>query len=85
MGMNVVRDALSVTNRETSAWDRWREAPSELRTVSPQELETLEKLARNPEQAFGEPVPPWLARSRCGSFEDTHRPGLMDTKPSASR
>jgi hypothetical protein len=44
MSVNVVRDALSVTNRETSAWDRWREAPSELRTVSPQELETLENL-----------------------------------------
>jgi Transglutaminase-like superfamily len=60
MSVNVVRDALSVTNRETSAWDRWREAPSELRTVSPQELEILEKLARNPEKASGEPVPPWL-------------------------
>lgn len=60
MSVNVVRDAFAVNNRETSAWDRWREAPSGSRTVSQQELTTLDKLSRNPEEAFGELMPPWL-------------------------
>lgn len=60
MSVNVVRDAFAVNNQETSAWDRWREAPSELRTVSQQDLMTLDKLSRNPEEASGELMPPWL-------------------------
>jgi hypothetical protein len=60
MSVNVVRDTFAVNNQETSAWDRWREAPSELRTVSQQDLTTLDKLSRNPEEAPGELMPPWL-------------------------
>jgi hypothetical protein len=59
MRVNVVRDALAVNNRETSPWDRWREAPAELRTVPPDELAVADSLARNPEQAVGL-TPPWL-------------------------
>ncbi len=62
MSVNVVRDAFTVNARETSAWDRWREAPAELRTLSQQELTTIDDLARNPEQTPGELMPPWL---RC--------------------
>jgi hypothetical protein len=61
MSVNVVRDAFAVNNRETSAWDRWREAPSGQRTVSHQELTIFDKLARNPEAASGDLMPPWLA------------------------
>jgi hypothetical protein len=60
MSVNVVRDAFAVNNRETSTWDRWREAPSELRTVSQEELATLDRLSRSPEEVPGELVPPWL-------------------------
>ena len=60
MKVNVVRDAFAVNNRETSAWDRWREAPPELRTVSPSEVATLDRLARHPEDGV-EWTPPWLA------------------------
>lgn len=60
MSVNVVRDAFAVNNRETSDWDRWREAPSELRIVSQQELATLDRLSRNPEDVSGALMPPWL-------------------------
>ncbi|HEX3990731.1 MAG TPA: transglutaminase domain-containing protein, partial [Acetobacteraceae bacterium] len=49
--VNVVRDALAVNNRETSPWDRWREAPPALRVVFDDEIATLDSLARNPGQA----------------------------------
>jgi len=70
MKVNVVRDALVVNNRETSAWDTWRDAPPELRTVSPGEIAALDRLSRNPEGALDlvppdlvppDLVPPWLA------------------------
>jgi hypothetical protein len=59
MKVNVVRDAFAVNNRETSSWDRWREAPPELRTVSHDELTALDWLSRNPEEAV-ELMPSWL-------------------------
>ena len=59
MAVNVVRDALAVNNRETSSWDRWREARPELRTVSSREAATLDRLARDAEDAV-ELTPPWL-------------------------
>jgi hypothetical protein len=59
MQVNVVRDAFAVNNRETSSWDRWREAPPELRTVSPAEIAALDGISRNPEE-FIDVVPPWL-------------------------
>jgi transglutaminase superfamily protein len=61
MKVNVVRDSHAVNNRETSAWDRWREAPVELRTVLTDELPELDRLARNPEEPAAEFIPPWLA------------------------
>lgn len=62
MGVNVVRDTLAMNNRETSAWDRWREAPSELRIMSQQELKRLDTLACAPEGALGHcDWPPFLA------------------------
>jgi hypothetical protein len=64
--VNVVRDALATNNRETSSWDRWREAPPELRTVSNNEFAALDRLAGDPELI--DVAPPWL--------EDTpHNPG----------
>jgi hypothetical protein len=60
MKVNVVRDALSVNHRETSSWDRWREAPPESRTVSPDEAATLDGIARNPEHGVVL-TPSWLA------------------------
>jgi hypothetical protein len=62
MKVDVVRDALTVNNRETSSWDRWREAPPELRTVPHDELTAVDSLARNPEQEV-ELTPPWLERT----------------------
>ena len=45
--VNVVRDVFAVNNRETTSWDRWREVPPELRTVSHDELTALDELSRN--------------------------------------
>lgn len=59
MKVNVVRDAFAVNNRKTSSWDRWREAPPELRTVSHDELAALDSLSRNSEAAVAL-MPPWL-------------------------
>jgi hypothetical protein len=61
--VNVVRDAYALNGRETSAWDRWREAPSELRRVSPEELPHVDCLARRPENPLGGIMflgPPWV-------------------------
>lgn len=60
MKVNVVRDALAVNNRETSAWDRWREAPVALRRVSQGELAALDGLAGNPDGVI-DLVPDWVA------------------------
>ena len=45
MKVNLVRDKYAVNNRETSSWDLWREAPAELRVVTPEELPKLDYLA----------------------------------------
>jgi hypothetical protein len=58
--VNVVRDAYAVNNRETSPWDRWREAPPALRTVSDDEVAVLDPVARNPEQRVAL-MPSWLS------------------------
>ena len=62
MKVDVIRDALAVNDRETSSWDRWREAPPELRTVPHDELKAIDSLARNPEQEVKLP-PSWLDRA----------------------
>lgn len=61
MQVNVVRDAYAVNDRETSAWDRWREAAPELRNVVPEELSQLDYLARHPEGPLGNLWPSWLS------------------------
>jgi hypothetical protein len=59
MKVNVVRDAFAVNDRETSSWDRWREAPPELRTVSFSEFSALDRLSQDPEDGI-DLAPPWL-------------------------
>jgi hypothetical protein len=73
ISVNVVRDALAIGNLETSAWDRWREAGPQQRTVSSPELAALDELARDPEQAGDEWVPPWLGASRSSDGVDTRQ------------
>ena len=60
MKVNVVRDAYAVNNRITSPWDRWREAPSELRNVEPEELPKLDRLSLHPDVWLDNIKPPWL-------------------------
>ncbi len=62
MKVNVVRDAYSVNDCATSAWDRWREAAPELRKVAPEELSLSDDLALHPERPLGDIRPSWL----CG-------------------
>ncbi len=59
--VNVVRDSYAVNGRETSPWDRWREAAPEARTVTTDELPKLDGLARHPEANPGEHTPNWLS------------------------
>ena len=61
MKVNLVRDGYAVNNRETSEWDRWREASPRLRTVSTEELPQLDDLARDPASLTGELTANWLA------------------------
>jgi hypothetical protein len=61
MKVNVVRDSYAANNRETSAWDGWRDTSPELRAMPTDELPELDRLAQNPEQATGERLPPWLS------------------------
>lgn len=61
MKVNVVRDGYAVNNRETSEWDRWREAVPQLRTVSAEEFPQLDRLARHPEALSGDLAANWLA------------------------
>jgi hypothetical protein len=68
LGVNVVRDSYAVNNRETSAWDGWREASPDLRTVHADELPALDEIARNPEQALSDLAPAWLRGAPTVSF-----------------
>ena len=60
MKVNVVRDAYAVNNHETSERDRWRDAPSALRSVPPEELPQLDYLSLHPESPVGDIAPSWL-------------------------
>lgn len=60
MAIDVVRDWHVVNHRETSAWDRWREASPEQRLVPAAEMPMLDRLARDPEQPLSDLMPPWL-------------------------
>ena len=66
ISVNVMRDAYVMNNRETSVWDRWREASPEHRVVLAHELPALDNLARNPAQPISGGGPPWLT-SRAGA------------------
>ena len=58
--VNVLRDHYVMNGRETSKWDRWREAPLLKRSISESELELLDDLAERPEQQLTEILPDWL-------------------------
>lgn len=58
--VNVVRDHLVLNGRETSPWDRWREAPEAQRIVREQELALLDDLAARPARPLRAPAPDWL-------------------------
>ncbi|HWB48208.1 MAG TPA: transglutaminase domain-containing protein [Stellaceae bacterium] len=57
--INVVRDHYAVNNRETSAWDSWRAAPSSRRVVSERETVLLDDLAARPDQELIDITPDW--------------------------
>ncbi len=61
LAVNLVRDHLVLNGRETSDWDRWREAPPDLRRVGEAEMARLDALAADPGQAPAGLVPDWLA------------------------
>lgn len=58
--VNVLRDHLVLNGRETSGWDRWREAPPAKRRVPDHELALLDDLAARPAQPTVELAPDWL-------------------------
>jgi hypothetical protein len=58
--VNVWRDHHVLNGKETSAWDRWREAPSSKRVVYEQDIALLDNLAADPEQRLVEGEPDWL-------------------------
>jgi len=60
MKVNLIRDNYAVNNHETSAWDRWREAPAELRVVNAEELIKLDDLANQPDAFAADFRPSWL-------------------------
>lgn len=60
--VNVLRDHLALNGRETSDWDRWREAPEEARVVSGHEIALLDDLSARPEQPLVDISPDWLER-----------------------
>jgi hypothetical protein len=60
MKVNVVRDHFVVNNRETSDWDRWREAAQSKHIVSKMECALLDLIAAHPEQPMLEVAPDWL-------------------------
>jgi hypothetical protein len=60
VGVNVRRDHLALHDKATSAWDRWREAPSAARRFDEADLLLLDGLSADPEQALLEAAPSWL-------------------------
>jgi hypothetical protein len=61
ISVNVRRDHLALNDRETSVWDRWREAPEAARRLSQTDLLALDSLSAKPEQPLVESAPAWLA------------------------
>jgi hypothetical protein len=58
--INVLRDHHVLNSRETSEWDRWREAPPASRQVRDDELAWLDDLAARPDQPLVARRPDWL-------------------------
>ena len=65
--VNVLRDHYVLNGREVSAWDRWREAPQQGRSVPEAETALLDDLAARPEQPLIEIAADWLERSASDS------------------
>lgn len=59
MKVNVVRDHYAVNNRETSDWDRWRDAPQSKRIVTAEDGSVLDAIAARPEQPIVGIAPGW--------------------------
>jgi len=57
--VNVMRDHYAINNRETSDWDRWRDAPSSMRVVSEADCAVLDAIAARPEQPIVDMAPDW--------------------------
>jgi hypothetical protein len=57
--VNVMRDHYVLNGRETSSWDRWREAPEAKRVVLDGETELLDDLAARPERPIVQREPDW--------------------------
>ena len=60
--VNVLRDHYVLNARETSNWDRWREAPQHKRSIPDDEMEFLDDLAARPGQPLIDVAPDWLER-----------------------
>ena len=58
--VNLIRDHYVINNRETSAWDTWRAAPSSMRIVNDHDAAMLDELAAFPERALVEINPDWM-------------------------
>jgi hypothetical protein len=58
--VNVLRDHYVLNGRETSSWDRWREAPLSERIVLEEEIKFLNDLAVRPGQSLVAIIPNWL-------------------------
>jgi hypothetical protein len=56
---NVMRDHYALNDSETSDWDGWRNAIDRYETLSAEELEQTDGIARRPENAKISVVPPW--------------------------
>ena len=81
IGVNVVRDSLSLNGWEVSAWDGWREAPHSARSVSADDPLRLDDLARDPARSIR---PGWPRRealteapSRAAGLRRTLRPAMI--------
>lgn len=61
MKVNVVRDHCAVNDRESSDWDRWRDAPKSKRVVSAEDCRILDAMAARPAQPLVDVAPDWSA------------------------
>lgn len=57
--VNVVRDHYAVNNRETSGWERWRDAPESKRVVTEEDSAVLDAIADRPEQPIVDIAQGW--------------------------